>query len=251
MEDRDIRGASAQDATYSTAARRFHWWTVAFVAVQIPVGLYMAYRGNTLKLWDGLTNALYSSHKLLGITILVLVLARLIYRLSHGAPPDEPTITWWQKGAAHLNHWGLYLVLLVVPILGYIGISLYPALDIFGLFSLPGRRGAEPGGGGPRVLLALGRSRRHRAARRHARGGGALPLPDPQGWRAAAHVGASRPAVLEASCSASRRHGSAGAARPTRKDATSVMHSSWQPFWPSSRPGCPSPNRSPNWGVAY
>jgi len=68
----------------------------------------------------------------------LLVLARLIYRLSHGAPPDEPTLTWWQKGAAHLNHWGLYLVLLVVPVLGYIGISLYPALDIFGLFSLPG-----------------------------------------------------------------------------------------------------------------
>jgi cytochrome b561 len=138
MEDKDIRGASAQVTTYSTTARRFHWWTVAFLAVQIPVGLYMAYRGNTLNVWDGLTNALYSSHKLLGITILVLVLARLIYRLSHGAPPDEPTLTWWQKGAAHLNHWGLYLMLLVVPIMGYVGISLYPALDIFGLFSLPG-----------------------------------------------------------------------------------------------------------------
>jgi cytochrome b561 len=69
---------------------------------------------------------------------LLLILARLIYRLSHGAPPDEPTLEWWQKGAAHLNHWGLYLMLLVVPILGYVGISLYPALDIFGLFSLPG-----------------------------------------------------------------------------------------------------------------
>ena len=138
MEDKDIRGASAQVVTYSRTARRFHWWTVAFLAVQIPVGLYMAYRGNTLNVWDGLTNALYSSHKLLGITILVLVLARLIYRFSHGAPPDEPTLTWWQKGAAHLNHWGLYLMLLVVPIMGYVGISLYPALDIFGLFSLPG-----------------------------------------------------------------------------------------------------------------
>ena len=105
MEDKDIRGASTQAVTYSTTARRFHWWTVAFLAVQIPVGLYMAYRGNTLNVWDGLTNALYSSHKLLGMAILVLVLARLIYRLSHGAPPDEPTLTWWQKGAAHLNHW--------------------------------------------------------------------------------------------------------------------------------------------------
>jgi cytochrome b561 len=138
MEARDLSRADAAEITYSTAARRFHWWTVAFVAVQIPVGLYMAYRGNTLNLWDGLTNTLYSSHKLSGIIIFCLVLARLLYRLSHGAPPPEPTIEPWQLAAANFNHWGMYLLLLIIPILGYIGISLFPALDIFGLFSLPG-----------------------------------------------------------------------------------------------------------------
>ena len=107
------------------------------MAVQIPLGLFMAYRGNTLNL-DGLTNALYSSHKLLGITILAAGPGAAHLPSSHGAPPDEPTLERWQKGAGHLKHWGLYLALLVVPILGYIGISLYPALDIFGLFSLPG-----------------------------------------------------------------------------------------------------------------
>jgi cytochrome b561 len=138
MENRNIQADAAGEATYSVAARRFHWWTVLLVVTQVPLGLYMAYRGNVLDLWDGLTNALYSSHKLLGVVIFLLVLARLLYRLGHGAPPDEPTITWWQKAGAHFNHWGLYLVLLVVPALGYLGVSLYPALDIFGLFSLPG-----------------------------------------------------------------------------------------------------------------
>jgi len=123
---------------YSPTARRFHWWTVAFVLVQVPVGLYMAYRGNVLGIFDGTTNALYSAHKLSGIIIFLLVLARLIYRLTHGAPADEPTITWWQKAASHLNHWSMYVLLLAIPIAGYTGISLYPALDIFGLFSLPG-----------------------------------------------------------------------------------------------------------------
>ena len=52
-------------------------------------------------------------------------------------PADEPTLTAWQKVASRLNHWGLYILLLCVPIAGYIGISLYPALDILGLFSLP------------------------------------------------------------------------------------------------------------------
>ena len=31
--------------TYSVAARRFHWWTVLLVLTQIPLGLYMGYRG--------------------------------------------------------------------------------------------------------------------------------------------------------------------------------------------------------------
>jgi cytochrome b561 len=138
MADNRIRADAAGEPTYSVAARRFHWWTVLLVLTQIPLGLYMAYRGNMMEIWDGLTNALYSMHKLLGIVIFLLVLARLFYRLSHGAPPDEPTLTWWQKAGAHFNHWALYLALLVVPVLGYVGVSLYPALDIFGLFSLPG-----------------------------------------------------------------------------------------------------------------
>jgi cytochrome b561 len=125
------------EPTYSVAARRFHWWTVALVALQIPIGLYMNYRGNILDIWDGLTNWLYSAHKSLGLVILALVLARLVYRLIAGAPPPEPTIEPWQRIAAAINHWSMYALLLILPVLGWLGISLYGALDVFGLFSLP------------------------------------------------------------------------------------------------------------------
>jgi cytochrome b561 len=127
----------AQETTYSTAARHFHWWTVALVAIQVPVGIYMVYRGNALNLWDGLTNALYDSHKTLGLVILALVVARLAYRLVHGAPPDEPTIAWWQKAASHATHWSLYLLLILVPIVGWLGISAYDARGVFGVASIP------------------------------------------------------------------------------------------------------------------
>lgn len=130
-------------STYSRTARALHWITVALVAIQVPVGVVMAYRGNTLNLWDKLTGALYSSHKLVGVVILLLVLWRLGYRLMRGAPADEPTLEPWQKLASHATHWALYGLLLAVPVAGYVGVSLFPALDIFGLFKLPALVGPD------------------------------------------------------------------------------------------------------------
>lgn len=124
--------------TYSRTARALHWMTMALVAIQVPVGVSMVYRGKTLNVWDKLTGALYNGHKLVGIAILLLVLWRLAYRFTRGAPPDEPTLEPWQRLASHFNHWGLYLLLVATPVAGYVGISLFPALDIFGLFKLPG-----------------------------------------------------------------------------------------------------------------
>jgi cytochrome b561 len=129
----DNRAPSGRAAIYSKVARRFHWWTAALVAIQAPVGFYMVYRGPSLNIWDGVTNTLYNAHKLTGIVIFFLVLARLGYRLLKGAPADEPSLEPWQKAASHATHWSLYLLLLLVPIGGYLGISLYPALDVFGM----------------------------------------------------------------------------------------------------------------------
>ena len=123
--------------TYSAAARHFHWATAAAVLVMLPLGFAMTYRGNTLDIWDGLTDALFSTHKLIGFLLIWLVAGRLAYRLLRGAPPDEPSLLWWQKAASHLVHWLLYGLLLIVPLVGWIGVSLYPSLTLFGLFDLP------------------------------------------------------------------------------------------------------------------
>lgn len=132
-----VTTGAGRAAAYSPVARMLHWLTVAAVFVMIPLGLAMTYRGNTLDIWDGLTDALYSTHKLLGFLVLWLSAGRLIYRLVHGAPADEPTLEWWQKAASHLVHWALYGLLLIVPVLGWIGVSLFPSLTVFNLFDLP------------------------------------------------------------------------------------------------------------------
>ena len=122
---------------YSPILRFFHWLTVAFVAVLVVIGLTMTYRGNTLNIWDETTNQLYSTHKLVGFTLLWIVLVRIAYRFWRGAPPPEPSLEPWQRFGALAVQYSMYVLLVLMPILGWVGVSLYPALDIFGLFSLP------------------------------------------------------------------------------------------------------------------
>lgn len=125
-----------REKTYSTGARHFHWWTVALLAIQVPLGITMVSRGAATN-FDSLTGVLYDSHKSIGLLILALVIARLLYRLIHGAPADEPTITWWQKAASHATHWSLYLLLILIPIAGWRAVSLYGARELFGIVSIP------------------------------------------------------------------------------------------------------------------
>jgi cytochrome b561 len=133
---------------YSAAARKYHWFIAGLLVVQIPIGLYMVYRGNDMVtvnaqgesvkgVWDGMTNTLYSSHKLIGLLILLLVILRLGYRLTQGTPPIDQTVPPALTGISHLLHWSLYILLIAVPIFGYLAISYGNYLDVFS-FRLPG-----------------------------------------------------------------------------------------------------------------
>ena len=132
MDDRTIGRAAAEDATYSTAARRLHWWTVALLAVQIPVGLFMVRYGAATDFAEP-TGKLYDAHKLAGLLILLLAVVRLIYRLVHGAPADEPSLAPWEKLVSHVTHWAIYALLIVVPLLGWLAVSHYGPFEPFGI----------------------------------------------------------------------------------------------------------------------
>ncbi len=124
------------DGVYTPFARALHWLITLMVAIMVPVGFIMADRGQQ-NIWDGTTNALYSGHKLAGFILLWLMVIRVIYRLAVGAPPKPHDMPKWQSFAAGAVHVGLYAVLILLAISGWRGISYFPALDIFGLFSLP------------------------------------------------------------------------------------------------------------------
>ena len=125
-------GADAAHPTYSATARRFHWWMVLLIALQMPLGLFMVSYGARTN-FAAPTGQLYDLHKLMGMLILALAVARLAYRLLHGAPPDEPTLEPWQRVVSHITHWMIYALIVLVPLTGWLAASAYGPFAPFGM----------------------------------------------------------------------------------------------------------------------
>lgn len=101
---------------YRTPARLFHWSMAILVLMMIPAGFLMVQPG----LDRATQNALFIFHKNTGVLVFILVLARLLYRFRRAPEPLPTVMPAWQARAAHLNHVALYVLLLVMPIAGYI-----------------------------------------------------------------------------------------------------------------------------------
>ena len=118
---------------YTATAIALHWLTALLVFVTFPLGVYM----HELKL-SPLKLQLVSYHKWIGVTIFLLALARLAWRVKHIPPPLPDTIPRWQQRAAQGLHHLLYLLLLCIPISGWLMSSAKGVPVVYlGLVQLP------------------------------------------------------------------------------------------------------------------
>jgi cytochrome b561 len=87
---------------------------------------------------DTKPDTLINLHLSFGIVILAIAALRLGWRLTHAEPPPEDGLPPWQVQSARIVHWLLYLLLFVVPILGWMNASFrgFP-VTLFGLIELP------------------------------------------------------------------------------------------------------------------
>lgn len=114
------RHDSAPDRRYSSVAILLHWTLAALIVANIVIGL----QSEALK---GLAQFnLLQWHKSFGITVLLLTLARLAWRLVNRAPPYPAHMPAWEKTAAAATHWGFYLLMLGLPLSGWIVVSASP-----------------------------------------------------------------------------------------------------------------------------
>ena len=118
---------------YSGPAIALHWLTAALILCTIPLGMYMS----DLKL-SPLKLQLYSYHKWIGVTVLLLVLVRLAWRYTHKPPALQADMPLWQQRAAHAVHHLLYLLMLCIPVSGWLMSSAKGVPVVYlGLLQLP------------------------------------------------------------------------------------------------------------------
>lgn len=84
--------------------------------------------------------AIMDVHKATGITILVLSVLRLGWRLMHKPPPYESSLKAWEVVTAKVTHWAFYVLMIAIPFSGWLmtsaGARKY-ALNWYGLFDIP------------------------------------------------------------------------------------------------------------------
>jgi cytochrome b561 len=104
-----------EQAGYGTVARVFHWVMALLILVQIPIGVAMLSQP-----LSQFSNSLFVFHKGGGAVLLVLVFARLCWRLGHRPPPFPDFVPPPERSIASATHHTLYVLLLVMVISGYV-----------------------------------------------------------------------------------------------------------------------------------
>lgn len=117
---------------YSVGAMIFHW----LIAILVIMNWQIVERAHDLE--GPLRGEVMSYHKAWGITILVLTVGRLLWRWAHPVPPLPSNLAAWEKTLARVVHVIFYVLLIGLPLGGWIANSLTGReLDYFGLFTIP------------------------------------------------------------------------------------------------------------------
>ena len=110
-------------ARYALLQRIIHWLmaliVLALLAGGLTIGL-LGFQGVTDLLGNQMRDTLYEYHKTFGLIVLGLMVIRLFVRMELGRPHYDPPLPLWKKLVSSLVHYGLYLALFAMPILGWL-----------------------------------------------------------------------------------------------------------------------------------
>lgn len=115
--------------SYGSVSKFFHW----FIAIAIIALLIVGYNLESLRI-----PILYKIHGAVGFLVLLLVIARLLWRFGNITPTYDQSMPKWMIWAAHAMHYGLYALMIIMPIAGFIHANAeqHPVSFLF-LFDMP------------------------------------------------------------------------------------------------------------------
>jgi cytochrome b561 len=126
---------------YITAARWLHWLTAVLMVVVITAGLWIVYfepKDEAFKF------RLYNIHESFGVIVFALAIARLLTRWFNPPPPLPPDTPALIQQLAHLTHFSLYALLLLMPTIGFLATNAWGfPLKVFDLIPLPSPIGKD------------------------------------------------------------------------------------------------------------
>ena len=121
-------------ARYSGGAILLHW----LIAILILL--------NFAAVWvaDGMPKPekmqVMANHKAIGLTILALSLLRILWRMTHRAPPFAAEVKRWEAALARTVHTLFYVLIIAIPLTGWAMVSSFgkgKPVSWFGLFDVP------------------------------------------------------------------------------------------------------------------
>lgn len=120
-------------ARYPALAMVLHWLIAAGVIAQWRIAV-----AGENSATEEAGRAIMSNHFALGLVLLVLVLLRLMVRTVRPNPPLASHLSGWERWLAKATHTLFYVLLIVMPLAGWVAMSKYGApVGVWGLFSLP------------------------------------------------------------------------------------------------------------------
>lgn len=124
---------SAATPSYTPTAIALHWLVGVGLLATLALGFYM----HDLPLSPDKLR-LYSWHKWAGVTLFLLAVFRVLWRLSHRPPAAPASMPRWQQVAAEAVHGLLYLLMFAIPLSGWLMSSAkgFPTVW-FGVLPLP------------------------------------------------------------------------------------------------------------------
>jgi len=107
---------------YSLVAMVLHWAIALLIVANLATGWWMTAAIDTAATQASAVAA-FQWHKSIGLTVLLLSVLRLAWRLTHAPPALLVTQRAWERRAAIATHWLFYGLMIAVPSFGWLYVS--------------------------------------------------------------------------------------------------------------------------------